>query len=308
MNIEEKTNSRMVSTLADRSTVVHGTPPCQNIMFPDPHPFFSPLQHQQWQQHPYQYQPTIHVPKKTTAVTIGEVGASVDMMRAQLTELSRRMDAVESKFSEFKHSVSNEMYLLKSTLSEHATELLNVRDCVEDTRTHVKKTKELIERQDNCVDNLADTIRRQSNQNNHLHKKQQQQKKIVASNVDLGIIRRRLSRVEDFTGEFYEHFESFKSVKDIFSSLSDHIDECDRDISSFILNRNEKLEYECINQCIKNNCNDGVGDCNTDANKNKSVDKNDEYEANNLVIFMKEERVQYDEYNDFEYFERIPVL
>lgn len=292
MNIEDIFKSKIGSTLVDRSTMVHGTPPCQNKMFPNP----------------YQYQPTIHVPTRTNAATIGEVGASVDMMRAQLTELSRRMDAMESKFSEFKHSVSNDIYLLKSTLSEHATELLNVRDCVEDTRTHVKKTKELIERQDNCVDNLADAVRRQSNQSNRLHKKQQQQKKFVASNVDLGIIRRRLSRVEDFTGEFYEHFESFKSVKDIFSSLSNHIDECDRDISSFIMKRNEKIECECINQCIKNNCNNDVGGCDADANKNKSVDKNDEYEANNLVIFMKEERVQYDEPDDFEHFESIPLL
>jgi hypothetical protein len=292
MNIEENFKSRIAPTLADRSTMVNGTPPCQNIMFPNPHPFFSPFQEEQQrqgqsrrQQHPYQYQPIIHIPKKTTAATIGEVGASVDMMRAQLTELSRRMDAVESKFSEFKHSVSNEMYLLKSTLSEHATELLNVRDCVEDTRTHVKKTKELIERQDNCVDNLADTIRRQSN---HLHKKQQQQKKIVASNVDLGIIRRRLSRVEDFTGEFYEQFENFKSVKEIITGLSDHINECDQDISSFILNRNEKLEY--------------VNDCNTDAAN--GFNKNDEYDTNNLVIFMKEEHNKCDE-DDFEYFEPI---
>ena len=168
----------------------------------------------------------------------------------------------------------------------------------------MKKTKELIERQDNCVDNLADAVRRQSNR---LHKKHHQQKKIVASNVDLGIIRRRLSKVEYFTGEFYEHFESFKSVKDIITGLSDHINECDQDISSFIVKRNEKIECKCINQCIKN-CNNDVGDCEADANKNKSVDKNDEYEANNLVIFMKEECVQYDEHDDFEHFEEIPLI
>lgn len=265
----------------NNNNVVNGTPPCQNIMYPI--------------HSPYYYQPTIHIPKKTSTTTLGEVGASVDMMRAQLTELSKRMEIMETKFSKLENSVSNDIFLLKSTLSEHATELLNSRDIVEDTHAHVKKTNSLIERQDVCIDRLADIV-------------SQSRMRTVASNVDLGIIRRRLSRVEDFTGEFYEHFESFKSVKDIFSSLSDHIDECDRDVSSFILNRNEKLEYECINQCIKNNCNDGVGDCNTDANKNKGFNKYDEYEANNLVIFMKEERVQYDEDNDFEYFEPIPVL
>ena len=201
------------------------------------------------------------------------------MMRAQLTELSRRMDAVESRFSVFKHSVSNEMYLLKSTLSEHATELLNVRDCVEDTRTHVKKTKELIERQDSCVDDLADAVRRQSN---CLHKEQHQKKKTVASNVDLGIIRRRLSRVE-----FYEQFESFESVKEIITGLSDHIDECDQDISSFVVKRNEEIIKNCsdggdtghtitIDATIMNNYFSNYEDDNVNNyNTNKTNDGND---------------------------------
>jgi hypothetical protein len=232
MNIEQffKSGISPTSTTQSNSSMVNTVPHCQNNMF----------------HNPYYYQPAIHVPTRTTAVTIGEVAASVDMMRAQLTELSRRMNAMESKLSEFKHSVSNDIYLLKSTLSEHATELLNVRDCVEDTRTHVKKTNELIERQDNCVDHLADAVRRQSN---CLYKKQHQQPKTVALKVDLGIIRRRLSRVEDFTNEFYEQFESFESVKEIITGLSDHIDECDQDISSFIVKKNEET--------IKN-CSDGI--------------------------------------------------
>jgi hypothetical protein len=233
MNIEEILKS-------SHSSLVNGTPPCQNIMFPSPRLFFSPFQKQQeeqWQQqNPYRHQPLIHIPTKSSTTTLGEVGASVDMLRAQLTELSRRMDAVEYNLSEFKNSVSNDIYLLKSTLSEHATELLNVRECVEDTRAHVEKTNELIERQDICVDNLADAVR----QSNCLHKKRHQ-KKIVASNVDLGMVRRRLSKVEDFTNEFYEQFESFKSVKEIIVDLSEHLNECDQDISSFFIKENEKV-------------------------------------------------------------------
>jgi archaellum component FlaC len=192
----------------------------------------------------------IHVPKKTSTTTLGEVGASVDMLRAQVTELSKRMDAMEYSFSEFKNSVANDVFLLKSTISEHATELLHVRDCVEDAHVHAKKTKELIEQQDICVDNLAHAVR-QSNRLQH-------QKKIIASNVDLGIVRRRLSKVEDFTNEFYQQFESFKSVKDIISGLSDHINECDRDISSFIVKRNENLEVNDCNTDYSNECDQNI--------------------------------------------------
>jgi hypothetical protein len=170
------------------------------------------------------------------------------------------------------------MYLLKSTLSEHATELLNARDCVEDTLIHVKKTKELIERQDNCVDDLADAVN------------QSRMKMAVASNVDLGIIRRRLSRVEDFTGEFYEHFESFKSVKDIFSSLSDHIDECDRDISMMVTKDNLMFETSFDN--------DGDDDTNDDNNDNNDNDDNDnnECDQNILLAFIKNDQEEDDDF------------
>jgi hypothetical protein len=205
--------------IMNNNNLVNGTPPCQNIMYPN-------LFH-----NPYYYQPTIHVPTKTSTTTLGEVGASVDMMRAQLTELSKRMETMESKFSKLENSVSNDIFLLKSTLSEHALELLNSRDIVEDTHSHVKKTNSLIEQQDVCIDRLADIV-------------SQSRIKTIASNIDLAMIRRRLSKVEDFTGEFYEHFESFKSVKDIFSSLSDHINECDRSISSFVMRKRDNLEFQ----------------------------------------------------------------
>jgi hypothetical protein len=216
MNIEEFFNSKMASNSTTNN--LNMVPHCQNTMFPNP----------------YQYQPLIHVPTRTNTVTLGEMGALVDMMRAQLIELSKRMDTMETRFSKFEKMVTNDVFLLKSTLSEHATEMLHVRDVIEDTHAHVKKTNELLEEQDFSIDRLADVIR-------------QTGMKTVASNIDLGTIRRRLSRVEDFTGEFYEHFESFKSIKDIFSSLSDHIDECDQDISSFVMRKSDNLEFQSNN-------------------------------------------------------------
>ena len=275
MNIEDIFNSGQGQSSPLNSSVVNGTPPCQNIMFPNPHPFFTSSQ----QQNPYQYQPLplIHVPTRTNTATLGEMGASVDMLRAQLMELSKRMDTMESRFSKFESSVSNDIFLLKSTLSEHATELLHIRDTAEHTHAHVKKTNELIEEQDFCIDRLADIIR-------------QTGMKTVASNIDLGIIRRRLSRVEDFTSEFYEHFESFKSIKDIFSSLSDHIDECDQDISSFVMRKNDNLEFqsnddgENINNNLETNLEtyfsnyeeDEEGEDNGDDDGNGKEPKNDD--------------------------------
>ena len=268
MNIEDIFNSRMAQTPPCHSSVENRMPPCQNTMFPNPHQ--------------YQYQPLIHVPTRPTTTTLGEMGASVDMLRTQLTELSKRMETMESRFSKIESSVSNDIFLLKSALSEHATELLHIRDIAEHTNAHVKKTNELIEEQDFCIDRLADIIR-------------QSGMKTVASNIDLGTIRRRLSRVEDFTGEFYEQFESFKSIKDIFSSLSDHIDECDQDISSFVMRKSDNLEFqsnddgENINNNLETNLEtyfsnyeegeegeEGEDNCNNNDNGNGKEPKNDD--------------------------------
>jgi len=213
------------------SNMVNGTPPCQNIMFPNPFQFFpssSP-------QHPYQYQPLIHVPTKQNSTTLGEVGASVDMLRAQVLELSKRMETMESRFLKFEKLMSNDMFLLKNTLSEHSAELLNVRDVAENARDNANKTNESIVEQNYCIDEIADAVSRTIHIcRKHLQVQKQSSIKSTVVNAQLGIIRRRVSRVEEFMNEFYEDFESFKSVKEIIAGISDHINECDRDISMIV--------------------------------------------------------------------------
>ena len=101
---------------------------------------FPPLLHNM-----YHCQPIINIPTRTNTATLGEVGASVELVRAQLAELSKRMESMESQFSKFQKGISNDLFLLKNTLSEHATELLHMRDVVECTRAHVKDTNDLID-------------------------------------------------------------------------------------------------------------------------------------------------------------------
>ena len=203
----------------------HGTPPCQNIMFPH------------FLHNPYHYQPIINIPTRSTTATLGEVGASVDMLRAQLAELSKRMEKMESAFSKFESSISNDVFLLKNTLSEHATELLHTRDAVESAFAHAKETNSLIEQHNVCIDELADICHEHGRLFSSRTRHQNGVKKNAAS-IDLAMIRRRLSKVEDFTSEFYEQFEDFKSVKDTILNLSDHVNECDRDISLIVTKKN----------------------------------------------------------------------
>ena len=250
-----------------------GTPPCQNIMFPAPPSFYNnfndssstgctpPLTpyiiskgSERTACPQYQYQPIINIPTRTSMATLGEVGASVELVRAHVLELSKRMESIEYKFSEFEKRASSDISLLKNTLLEHSTEILKMGDSVDRTLAHVKSTNALIERQDACIDKLTDAF----HEHNRVYIKRQQQQqhviKKIETNIDLGMIRRRLSKVEEFTGEFYEQFENFKRVKDIISSLSDHVTECDRDISTIVKTNIETIEGHYEN----NNDNDIV--------------------------------------------------
>ena len=249
-----------------------GTPPCQNIMFPAPPSFYNNFNDSSSKGSTppltpyiiskgsegtacpqYQYQPIINIPTRTSMATLGEVGASVELVRAHVLELSKRMESIEYKFSEFEKRASSDISLLKNTLLEHSAELLKMGDSVDNTLAHVKSTNALIERQDACIDKLTDAFHEHDN----LYKKRQEQNgiKSVATNIDLGMIRRRLSKVEEFTGEFYEQFENFKSVKDIISGLSDHVDECDQEISNIsgALFQSEKRQ-QCEQQCQEEQC------------------------------------------------------
>jgi molybdopterin converting factor small subunit len=299
-----------------------GTPPCQNIMFPP-----LPLYNYNYNEHSskggtppltpyiiskgsegtacpqYQYQPIINIPTRTSTATLGEVGASVELVKAHVLELSKRMESIEYKFSEFEKRASNDISLLKNTLLEHSAELLKMGDSVDNTLAHVKSTNALIEQQDACIDKLTDAFY----EHNRVYIKRQQQNVIkkIETNVDLGMIRRRLSKVEEFTGEFYEHFENFKSVKDIISDLSDHVTECDRDISLIVKTNIETIEGHYEN----NNDNDIVASTlqhavvsDLDNYFSNYDDNEDDHDNINSLEFMKNDQEQQnvEEDDDFE--------
>lgn len=293
-----------------------GTPPCQNIMFPP-----LPLYNYNYNEHSskggtppltpyiiskgsegtacpqYHYQPIINIPTRTSTATLGEVGASVELVKAHVLELSKRMESIEYKFSEFEKRASNDISLLKNTLLEHSAELLKMGDSVDNTLAHVKSTNALIEQQDACIDKLTDAFY----EHNRVYIKRQQQNVIkkIETNVDLGMIRRRLSKVEEFTGEFYEHFENFRSVKDIISDLSDHVTECDRDISLIVKTNIETIEGHYEN----NNDNDIVASTlqhavvsDLDNYFSNYDDNEDDHDNINSLEFMK----NVEEDDDFE--------
>lgn len=303
MSIDKKFNSKLtepgcLSMINDISP-----PPCQNIMFPNL------IYHKL-----YEHQPLINVPIRTTVTTLSELGASIDMLRAQVVELSTRMDAAESNFSEFKKSISNDIIVMKNIVSEHSTELLDVKDVAVNAYSDMNKTVELSlnlqskltlinEEQNACIDQLVNAVF----QNNHLNKNQQKNKETIKMSSDLGMIRRRLSKVEDFTSQFYEEFESFKSVKEIITVLSDHINECDRDISMMVSTNNSGNKVEC-NEALEN-----IAEyfSNYDDKDDKSCtcvtngdDKSDTNETNNLVILMENNEEQ----NGDDDFEKIIII
>jgi hypothetical protein len=283
---------------SNESTIVKGTAHCKNIFSPNPFQVFTSSS----SQHPYQYQPLIHIPTKQNSTTLGEMGASVDMLRAQVLDLSKRMETMESRFSHFETVVSDDIFLLKNTLSEHSAELLNVRDIAENACDNANKMNESIVQQSYCVDEMADAISKTI----HLCRKQIQIRKQASfkssvENAQLGMIRRRVSRVEEFMNEFYEQFESFKHVKEIIVGLSDHINECDRDISTIVsknYNEDDKKDNENDIQPIAP-CAYTVADLNDYFSKYEDVDHVDDIDNHDIDTDMNKNNFELND-DDFE--------
>jgi hypothetical protein len=96
------------------------------------------------------------------------------------------------------------------------------------------------------------------------------------------MIRRRLSKVENFKSDFYEQFENFKGVKDIISKLSDHLGECDQSISSII---KTNVESQIVNS----------HDDDQNCDKNVAVTSTLPYSSPSTVVDLN---IYFSEYDD----------
>jgi len=197
---------------------------------------------QYYQQNPNihsSYIPMINVPTTSRLPTQGEMVASIELLIAQVGELSRKIDRVESRVNDWVNlSIAERMIIaekgissLKTCHNEHSAKIHTSEKEIDDLFGYLMEVKEDTNDNYRCIDRVSDVL---SHHTSKLRHAKQRSRDLAKKYAEIGILRRRVSKCEDFNTEFAECFEAPLQLRGIISNMSDKVDECDRTISYMV--------------------------------------------------------------------------
>lgn len=194
------------------------------------------LQNSQRPQYPQYYTPMINVPTMSRLPTQGELVASMELLVAQVSQLSCKIDRIESRVNDWVNlSIAERMTIaeknilsLKTSHNENSAKILTTEKEIDDLYGYVKEVKEHTNDNDKCIDRFSDIL---SEHTSNLRRAKHRSKDLSKKCAEIGILRRRVSKCEEFNTEFVECFEEPLQLRGIISHMSDKVDECDRTIS-----------------------------------------------------------------------------
>jgi hypothetical protein len=197
---------------------------------------------QYYQQNPNihsSYIPMVNVPTTNRLPTQGEIVTSIELLIAQVGELSRKIDRVESRVNDWVNlSIAERMTIaekgitaLKTCHNEHSAKIHTSEKEIDDLFGYLKEVKEDTNDNYRCIDRVSDVL---SHHTSKLRHAKQRSRDLAKKYAEIGILRRRVSKCEDFNTEFAECFEAPLQLRGIISNMSDKVDECDRTISYMV--------------------------------------------------------------------------
>ena len=194
------------------------------------------LQNSQRPQYPQYYTPMINVPTMNRLPTQGELVASMELLVAQVSQLSCKIDRIESRVNDWVNlSIAERMTIaeknilsLKTSHNENSAKILTAEGEIDDLYGYVKEVKEHTNDNDKCIDRFSDIL---SEHTSKLRRAKHRSKDLSKKCTEIGILRRRVSKCEEFNTEFVECFEEPLQLRGIISHMSDKVDDCDRTIS-----------------------------------------------------------------------------
>ena len=189
------------------------------------------------------YQPMVNVPTLNRLPTHGEVVASIELLIAQVGELSRKIDRVESRVNDWVNlSLAERMVIaengisaLKTCHNDNAQNIIGrfktTENEIDDLFGYIKEIKDDAREDIIRIDRFSDILTEHSSKLRHAKNKTRNLTKKCA---EIGVLRRRVSKCEEFNTEFVECFEAPLQLRGIVSNMSDKVDECDRTITHMI--------------------------------------------------------------------------
>lgn len=181
----------------------------------------------------------VNVPTTSRLPTQGEMVASIELLIAQVGELSRKIDRVESRVNDWVNlSIAERMIIaekgitaLKTCHNEHSAKIHTSEKEIDNLFGYLKEVKEDTNDNYRCIDRVSDVL---SHHTSKLRHAKQRSRDLAKKYAEIGILRRRVSKCEDFNTEFAECFEAPLQLRGVISNMSDKVDECDRTISYMV--------------------------------------------------------------------------
>ena len=189
------------------------------------------------------YQPMVNVPTLNRLPTHGEVVASIELLIAQVGELSRKIDRVESRVNDWVNlSLAERMLIAEKGISAlktcHNDNTQNIigrfkttENEIDDLFGYIKEIKDDAREDIIRIDRFSDILTEHSSKLRHA---KNNTRNLTKKCAEIGVLRRRVSKCEEFNTEFVECFEAPLQLRGIVSNMSDKVDECDRTITHMI--------------------------------------------------------------------------
>ena len=213
--------------------------------------------YQQLPQYGQTYIPMVNVPTSNRIPTHGELATSIDLLIAHIKQFSTRLDRIESRVNDWVNlSLAERMNITEKNINTIKTSYDNkelkigyINDDINYIHDLIRDTNERLRDNEIALDKLEDITSKNKSMLKHTKKRS---KDLAKKYAEVAILRRRVSKIEDFNTEFIECFETPSQLRGILTETDNQIIECDRTLTNIVrygcgmcshTNNNEECNY-----------------------------------------------------------------
>ena len=228
---------------------------------------------------PQFYTPLVNVPTLNRLPSHGELTASVELLIAHVTKFSNRLDRIEARVNDWVNLglaermmiVERDVDVLKKFHNEYDTKIAATNIELDYAFDAIKSANERMIDNEKVVDRISDIIAHHESRLRHYKQRCRDNAK---KSAEIGILRRRVSKVEDFNTEFAECFENPSQLRGVITQASNQVEECDRTLTYMV-------RHGCGDGCVRTSLSraDDIPDYSNFCEDYKVCDQDDRLEA-----------------------------
>ena len=181
----------------------------------------------------------INVPTSNRLPSHGELVASVELLIAHITQFSNRLDRIESRMNDWVNlglaermmNAERDIDVLKTCHNENGIKIESTNIELDYAFDSIKCANERMVENEKMIDRISDILEEHQSKLRHA---KQRSRELAKKYAEIGILRRRISKVEEFNTEFAECFETPSLLRGIIAQTSEQTEECDRTLTYMV--------------------------------------------------------------------------